>query len=101
MVQVAQDLIWVWAENGPDASLESSLKCPALIPELDDVEGMKDGRVTVQNIAHRDVMYGWETLMENVLVGVVAGINTNASSQQCFDTLALTQSQYGGYVTWA
>ncbi|CAN0539734.1 unnamed protein product, partial [Scytosiphon promiscuus] len=62
-IQVAQDLIWVWGENGPDAGLESALTQPALIPELSD-----SGRIVPAPVGHRDLPYGWDTFMENVLV---------------------------------
>lgn len=66
--KVAQDIIWVWAENGPDAGLESALAMPALIPDLSDVEGLKSGRVVPAPIGHRDLAYGWDTFVENVVV---------------------------------
>ncbi|CAN0159054.1 unnamed protein product, partial [Laminaria digitata] len=65
--QVAQGLIWVWGENGPDAGLESALTQPALIPELSDAEGLESGRIAAAPVGHRDVPYGWDTFMENVL----------------------------------
>ena len=66
--QVVQDMIWVWAENGRDAVLESAVTPLARIPELDDVEAVKSGRVTVGAVLQRDLPYAWETFMENVLV---------------------------------
>lgn len=67
-VQVAQDLIWVWGENGPDAALESALTPARLIPELDDEEGLESGRAQTANIGMSNLAYGWDTLMENLLV---------------------------------
>lgn len=66
--QVAQDIIWVWAENGPDAVLESALTPPHLLPELDDEEGLKSGRVVPQGVQHTDLAYGWDTMIENFVV---------------------------------
>lgn len=65
---MAQDIIWVWGEAGPDAGLESALAPMPLIPELDDEEGVKDGRVSAMPVSHRDLPYGWDTMMENLLV---------------------------------
>ncbi|CAM9289043.1 unnamed protein product, partial [Hapterophycus canaliculatus] len=65
--QVAQDIIWVWGENGSDAALESALTPAHLIPELNDEEGLESGKVKVANIGMSDVAYGWDTLMENLL----------------------------------
>lgn len=79
MLQVAQDLIWVWAENGPDAGLESTLTPPLLLPALADAKAVEDGRVLPQPVGHRDVAYGWDTLMENIVVGAVAGTTANVS----------------------
>lgn len=66
--QVVQDLIWVWADASSDAPLESALTPPALIKELNDKELNDAGRVVPLTVAHRDMAYGWDFLMENVLV---------------------------------
>eukprot|EP00752_Nemacystus_decipiens_P010518 g9366.t1 len=65
--QVAQDMIWVWGENGPDAALESALTPAQLIPELDDKEGLASGKVSPANVGANDLAYGWDTFMENVV----------------------------------
>ncbi|CAM9702713.1 unnamed protein product, partial [Laminaria digitata] len=65
--QVAQGLIWVWGENGPDAGLESAVTPAQLVPELDDAEGIESGRVITGTLYQRDLPYAWETFMENVL----------------------------------
>ncbi|CAM9591100.1 unnamed protein product [Scytosiphon promiscuus] len=65
--QVAQDIIWVWGENGPDAALESALTPAHLVPELEDKEGLKSGKVQLANIGMNEVSYGWDTLMENLV----------------------------------
>lgn len=62
-VQVAQDMIWVWAENGPDAALESALTPAQLLPELDDKEGLASGKVAPANVGSNDLAYGWDTFM--------------------------------------
>lgn len=66
--QVAQGIIWVWGNAGPDAGLESALAPLPLIPELDDTEGLKEGRVIATPLSVRDVPYGWDTMMENIVV---------------------------------
>ena len=66
--QVAQGIIWVWGENGPDAALESAVTPAPLIPELDDAEAVESGRVTAGAIYQRDLPYSWETFIENVVV---------------------------------
>ncbi|CAM9724008.1 unnamed protein product [Pylaiella littoralis] len=65
--QVVQDMVWVWGENGPDAALESALTPAQLIPELNDEEALKSGRVLPSNVGQNDLAYGWDTLMENVV----------------------------------
>lgn len=71
-LQVAQDAIWVWGENGPDAALESAVTPPALVAELDDEEGLRSGRVVPQGSSHRDLAYGWSALIENLVVSCEA-----------------------------
>ena len=64
----AQGLIWVWgAPGGPgsDAAIQASLKAPALIPELED-PALK-GRVKRLTWSVRDLPYGWDYFIENVL----------------------------------
>ncbi|CAM9907050.1 unnamed protein product, partial [Sphacelaria rigidula] len=65
--KVAQGIIWVWGNAGPDAGLESALAPLPLIPELDDTEGLKEGRVIATPLSVRDVPYGWDTMMENIV----------------------------------
>ncbi|CAN0162824.1 unnamed protein product [Ectocarpus sp. 12 AP-2014] len=65
--QVAQDMVWVWGENGPDAVLESLLTKPALVSALEDKEGIKSGRVVPGVVTQRDLAYSWETFWENVM----------------------------------
>lgn len=72
--QVIHDLIWVWAESGPNARLESALTPPNLVPELEDEKGLKSGVYVPLTLAHRDMAYGWDTLMENIVVSMLAGL---------------------------
>ncbi|CAM9255533.1 unnamed protein product, partial [Hapterophycus canaliculatus] len=65
--QVAQEIVWVWADNGPDAVLESLLTEPALVSTLEDKEGIKSGKVVPGRWTQRDLAYGWDTFLENVL----------------------------------
>lgn len=66
--QVNQDLIWVWGESGSDAGLESALSNPPLIAELEDTEGIKSGTVLPGAVSRRDLAYGWDTFLENIMV---------------------------------
>lgn len=69
--QVAQEMIWVWGEAGPDAVLESALApLPLDVPELDDTEARKDGRVFAFPPSQIDMPYGWDTVMENHMVRI-------------------------------
>eukprot|EP00752_Nemacystus_decipiens_P010524 g9372.t1 len=67
--QVAQDVIWVWGDNGPDAALESALTPPPLVPELADKELLESGKIISAGGTHNDLPYGWDTFMENALDG--------------------------------
>lgn len=58
----------MWGENGPDAALESALTPAQLIPELEDEEALKSGKVSLGNVGQNDLAYGWDTFMENVVV---------------------------------
>ncbi len=60
--QERQGLLWVWAEAGAAAELESQQRDPRLIPELDDTSG--HSVKAFWNI--RDLPYGWDFFMENV-----------------------------------
>lgn len=60
--QERQGLLWVWAESGQDAQLESQTRSPRLIPELED----ESGRVIRLFWNIRDLPYGWDSFMENV-----------------------------------
>ncbi len=60
--QKLQDLIWVWAESGAEAKVESQLRKPRTVPELDD----HSSRVIKPFWNIRDLPYGWDFFMENV-----------------------------------
>jgi len=67
-VQVQQGLIWVWGEKGrpgSDVFIEALLKQPHLIEELSD-PSLKD-RILLLPYNFRDLPYGWDYFMENVL----------------------------------
>jgi len=64
----AQGLLWVWGEQGEpgsDAAIESALKSPNLISELEDPE--LKGRAQQLTWSVRDMPYGWDFFFENVL----------------------------------
>jgi phenylpropionate dioxygenase-like ring-hydroxylating dioxygenase large terminal subunit len=66
--QVQQGLIWVWGEKGApgsDVAIEASLKQPQTIEEYDDPA--YQGRVSPLRFNFRDVPYGWDYFMENVM----------------------------------
>lgn len=60
--QERQGLLWVWGESGETAKIESKLKQPRIIPELEE----KSDRIVKMTWSHRDLPYGWELFMENV-----------------------------------
>lgn len=65
---MAEDIIWVWGDNGPDAGLESAVTPAPLIPERSDPELKKQWKVTPGAVYQRDLPYSWETFVENVVV---------------------------------
>lgn len=60
--QERQGLLWVWAESGTQAELESQEREPRLIPELES----DSERVVKLFWNIRDLAYGWDFFMENV-----------------------------------
>ncbi|MDJ0718066.1 MAG: Rieske 2Fe-2S domain-containing protein [Prochloraceae cyanobacterium] len=60
--QVLQGLLWVWGESGETAQLESQLRSPRIIPELED----NSDKVEKLSWNVRDLPYGWDFFMENV-----------------------------------
>jgi phenylpropionate dioxygenase-like ring-hydroxylating dioxygenase large terminal subunit len=67
--QVRQGLIWAWAMKGApgsDVAIEAALKQPRIIEELDDPK--YKGRIAGEVVWNfRDLPYGWDMFMENVL----------------------------------
>ncbi|BCL36531.1 Rieske 2Fe-2S domain-containing protein [Nostoc sp. MS1] len=60
--QERQGLLWVWAEPGEIAKVESQLHTPRIVAELED----NSGRVVKSAWNFRDLPYGWDYFMENV-----------------------------------
>lgn len=60
--QERQGLLWVWAEPGDSAQMESQLSQPRIIPELES----NSDRVVQLFWNIRDLPYGWDFFMENV-----------------------------------
>ncbi|MBD2254179.1 Rieske 2Fe-2S domain-containing protein [Nostoc parmelioides] len=60
--QERQGLLWVWAEAGEQAEIESQLQTPRIVPELED----NSGKVIKSPWNFRDLPYGWDYFMENV-----------------------------------
>ncbi len=59
--QEKQGLLWVWAESGTQAHLDSQQRAPRLVPELEE----KSERVVISSWNVRDLPYGWDFFMEN------------------------------------
>lgn len=59
----ADGLLWVWGEGGPQAEAEAAAK-PPVAPEELDVPGAS---LFLSPWFMRDVPYGADTLVENVL----------------------------------
>ncbi len=60
--QEQQGLVWVWAEPGAQAAVESQGRSPRLVPELEE----SSDRVVKLFWNLRDLPYGWDFFMENV-----------------------------------
>jgi phenylpropionate dioxygenase-like ring-hydroxylating dioxygenase large terminal subunit len=60
--QELQGLLWIWAESGNQAQIESKLRKPRLVPELEQ----NSDRVVKLFWNFRDLPYGWDYFMENV-----------------------------------
>ncbi len=66
--QVKQGLIWVWGEKaapGSDLAIQAAMKQPRLIEELTDPHF--EGRIGDITYNFRDLPYGYDMFMENVL----------------------------------
>ncbi|CAM9148599.1 unnamed protein product, partial [Phaeothamnion confervicola] len=66
-VTVAQDMIFVWPESGPDAVAAAAAQPPPLVPEMEDVELVTAGRVRPLTVNIRDLPYSWDMFFENVV----------------------------------
>ncbi|OZH55459.1 (2Fe-2S)-binding protein [Hydrocoleum sp. CS-953] len=60
--QERQGLLWVWLESGEKAQVESKLREPRVVPELEN----PSDRVVKLFWSTRDLPYGWDLFMENV-----------------------------------
>ena len=60
--QQRQGLLWVWPESGEQAQVESQLREPRVVPELEN----PSDRVVKLFWNVRDLPYGWDFFMENV-----------------------------------
>ncbi|MEB3343415.1 Rieske 2Fe-2S domain-containing protein [Okeania sp.] len=60
--QERQGLLWVWAESGEQAQVESQLREPRVIPELEN----PSDKVVKLYWSMRELPYGWDLFMENV-----------------------------------
>ncbi|MEQ8538987.1 MAG: Rieske 2Fe-2S domain-containing protein [Coleofasciculus sp. D1-CHI-01] len=60
--QECQGLVWVWSESGSQAQMESQLRSPRIVPELEE----NSDRVVKLFWNIRDLSYGWDFFMENV-----------------------------------
>ncbi|MEA5623905.1 Rieske 2Fe-2S domain-containing protein [Nostoc sp. UHCC 0251] len=60
--QERQGLLWVWAESGSEGQIESQLRTPRIIPELEE----NSDKVVHLFWNIRDLPYGWDFFMENV-----------------------------------
>lgn len=60
--QEQQGLLWVWAESGLEAQLESQSKQPLITPELEN----NSDKVVKRAWYFRDLPYGWDFFMENI-----------------------------------
>ncbi|MEY3255793.1 MAG: Phenoxybenzoate dioxygenase subunit alpha [Cyanobacteriota bacterium] len=60
--QQLQGLLWIWPESGDQAQIESKLRTPRIVPELEQ----NSDRVVKLFWNFRDLPYGWDYFMENV-----------------------------------
>jgi phenylpropionate dioxygenase-like ring-hydroxylating dioxygenase large terminal subunit len=65
---VKYGVIFAWGESGLQAAVDASQHDPLSVPQLDDAELMASGRVTVQPLYARQLPFGWEAFIENVVV---------------------------------
>ena len=62
-IKELQGLLWVWGESGEKAQVESELRKPRLLPELEQ----KSDQVIKLFWYQRDLPFGWDFYMENVM----------------------------------
>ena len=60
-LMVAQGMVWLWPDNSPEGLAASRQQPPNTVPELHDPAFVKGAWVT------RDLEYGYDTLIENVV----------------------------------
>jgi phenylpropionate dioxygenase-like ring-hydroxylating dioxygenase large terminal subunit len=65
---VKYGIIFAWGESGLQAAVDASQQEPPSVPQLDDAELMASGRVTLQPLYARQLPFGWEAFIENVVV---------------------------------
>eukprot|EP00884_Botryococcus_braunii_P006864 jgi/Botrbrau1/16179/Bobra.0244s0003.1 len=68
--QVKQGMLWIWGDASPTAFLDSALRQPVLLPELDpdDPDRAADGSKVFEfgRRYTRDFDYSWAILVENI-----------------------------------
>lgn len=62
-VKELQGLLWVWGESGNQAQVESELRKPRIIPELEE----QSDKIINSFWYQRDLPFGWDFYMENVM----------------------------------
>lgn len=62
-VKELQGLIWVWGESGQQAKVESELRKPRIIPELEE----NSDKIIKLYWYQRDLPFGWDFYLENVM----------------------------------
>ncbi len=60
-LRVSQGMVWLWPDNSVEGMEASRAQSPSTVPELHDPSFVKGAWVT------RDLMYGYDTLIENVV----------------------------------
>ncbi|MEO1378495.1 MAG: Rieske 2Fe-2S domain-containing protein [Cyanobacteria bacterium J06635_10] len=62
--QIRQGLLWVWGESGETASVESKLRQPRIVPELEESSQQEVSQLPWK---FRDLPHGWVYYIENVI----------------------------------
>lgn len=96
-VRVEQGCIWVWADSSPTALIDSQVRDPAIIPEIDQELPPGWVRSEVSYMA-RDLPYGWDFTHENVMDRAHLAIShhnvTGTSFERCFRGQDFVGSRY-------